>query len=109
MITSLKRFGRDLVVVGATFAALALGGCGLFDNPAQQSTEEPKPENIINGTNTQVIQMPEGFRNVAFTCYGTDGVFVTSRGPYQAGMNADGLPSSIYVVPNDPHCTTIPK
>lgn len=77
---------------------------------SQQDAPEPTPENIINGTNTQVIQMPDGFRNVAFTCYGTSGVYVTSRGAYQhGGDGAVPLASSLFVVPNDPHCPAGPR
>jgi len=67
---------------------------------------EPTPDNIVNGTNTQVIRMPDGFRNVAFTCYGTSGIYVTSRGWAEASATKDivPLPSDLSVLPNDPHC-----
>lgn len=81
---------------------LALAACS---NDAQKDAPEPKPSDITNGTHTQVIQMPDGFRNVAFTCYGSTGIYVTSRGVYEAsGVNVASLPSSIAAVPNDPHC-----
>ena len=93
-------------VVGSIAAvlALSLSGCGALDDTTKHDAPEPTPSNIINGTNTQVIQMPDGYRNVSFTCYGHNGVYVTSRGAYQNGVNADGLPSSIFVVVNDEHC-----
>lgn len=95
---------RVAVALAALAATAALGGCGLFDEK-KTDAPEPTPDNIINGTNTQVIRMPDGFRNVVFTCYGTVGIYVTSRGAWQNG-NADltTLPSSIAVLPNDPHC-----
>lgn len=88
--------------------AVALGalmtGCGMT-RETKSDAPEPTSDNIVNGTNTQIIRMPDGFRNVAFTCYGTVGVYVTSRGLWQQG-NADltTLPSSIALLPNDPHC-----
>ncbi len=82
-------------------AALALAGC----NATKADAPEPTPSNIVNGTNTQVIRMPDGFRNIAVTCYGTNGVYVTSRGVYEAGgQNATPLASSVFVLANDPHC-----
>jgi len=95
----------------AKFAALVVAGCTalyLFAGCGKQTkgdAPEPTPNNIVNGTNTQVIRMPDGFRNVAFTCYGPNGVYVTSRGTYQTGAK-DALPlaSSVFVLPNDPHC-----
>jgi len=82
---------------------LVLSGCG---NSSQKDAPEPTPANIVNGTNTQVIQMPDGFRNIAFTCYGPNGVYVTSRGVYQAGgEHATPLASSVFVLANDPHCS----
>ncbi len=82
--------------------AFGLSSC----NPAQQDAPEPTPDNIINGTNTQVIQMPEGFRNIAFTCHGTTGLYVTSRGWVQGSVdkNIVPLPSSITSEPNHPLC-----
>lgn len=79
-----------------------VSGC----SEVHQDAPEPSPSDIINGARTQVIQMPEGFRNVAFTCYGTVGIYVTSRGWIKgsADKNLTPLPSDIAVVPNDPHC-----
>lgn len=51
-----------------------------------------------------VLWMPDGFRNVAFGCNGTTGVYVTSRGWDESGTNLPSLPSGISTVPNDPAC-----
>lgn len=85
--------------IGAvSLAAVATGLVAC--SSTHRDAPEPKGDNILNGANTQVVQMPDGFRNFAFTCYGTDGVFVTSR-----STNGDtSLPSSIFVVPGDEHC-----
>lgn len=95
---------KKLTTVAVALAALLLtAAC----SPTKADAPEPTSANIVNGAKTQVIKLPDGFRNVAFTCYGTDGVFVTSRGPFGTGnSDATTLPSSVYVVPNDPHCAS---
>jgi len=87
------------LVVGCAAAIIVtttISACGSTHNNAP----DPVPSNIINGTNQQVIQEPDGYRNVAFSCFGSNGVYVTSR------SNVDSLPSSLFVLPNDPHCTS---
>lgn len=80
--------------------ALALAGCG---NSNQKSLSEPVSNHYLTG---QIVFMePDGFRNVAFGCNGTVGVYVTSRGVYNAsGSNITALPSGIAVIPADPNC-----
>jgi len=90
---------KKIVIVFTALTALALTTAGSCDT--HESSPEPTSSNIINGTKTQVIRMPDGFRNVAFTCYGPQGVYVTSRGDVNA---ATPQPSAVFVVPNDPHC-----
>jgi hypothetical protein len=74
-------------------ATIALTGCG-----SHSSAPEVAPAGIKAGTHQQAIQEPYGFRNVAFSCFGPNGVYVTSAG---AG---DTLSSSVAVVPADPQC-----
>lgn len=82
-------------------ACLTVTGCSATKDDAP----DPTPGNIVNGTNTHVIKMPDGFRNVAFTCFDTTGIYVTSRGPFGTGnSDATSLPSSVFVLANDPHC-----
>lgn len=82
-------------------AALLLAGCG----GSHQSA--PDPGNAVGGaspgTNAHVIQEPEGFRNVAFSCFGHNGVYVTSRGAIDSS-SGPGLTSSVFVVSEDEHC-----
>lgn len=91
-----------------TIAAVALlallAGCTA---PVQTDAPEPTPSDIVNGTATKVIRMPDGFRNVAVTCLGTTGIYVTSRGWVEASVdkNVTPLGSSIAVLANDPHCS----
>jgi hypothetical protein len=85
------------------FGAAVLSGCGASTH---SNAPEPTSSSIIDGTNTAVIRMPDGFRNVAFTCFGKQGVYVTSRGAATGGSSDGGNPqaSSIFVVTNDPRC-----
>jgi hypothetical protein len=85
------------VLTGGLFVAAALNlvSCG-----TKADAPEPSPSDIINGTHTQVIKMPDGFRNIAFTCYGSVGVYVTSRGVAET----DPQPSGVTVLASDPHC-----
>lgn len=76
------------------FAAV-LSGCSASTH---QSSPDPDSGNIVDGTQAAIIQMPQQYRNVSFSCFKTNGVYVTSAA-------IDGsLPSGIAVVPNDPIC-----
>jgi hypothetical protein len=85
---------KTLVLAGLSLIAVGLlAGCG-----THASGKDPVGANIQQGTNAHTIQMPYGFRNVTFECFGPNGVYVTSAGA------DDSLPSSVYVVANDPMC-----
>jgi hypothetical protein len=79
-----------LVGIGGTL----LIGCGA----THQSGPEPTAANTHPGTNEGVIQMPDGFRNVAFECHGSTGVYVTSR------SQTSDITSGVAVLANDPAC-----
>jgi hypothetical protein len=87
---------KRVIVIASAVALLA--ACGSSHQSA------PDPGNDVGGatpgTRGHVIQEPDGFRNVSFSCYGLDGVYVTSRGV----TTGTALPSSVFVVPNDEHC-----
>lgn len=85
------------VVTGALVVAAVLTSC----SATKADAPEPTGDRIKPGTNTRVIQMPNGFRNVAATCEGATGIYVTSRGVAEA----DPQPSGVFVVPNDPACS----
>lgn len=87
-----KRTATAIAATGLA-AVLALTGCGTHSNAA-----DPTSDNTKSGSNQRVIKEPYGFRNVAFSCLGPNGVYVTSAG------SADKLPSSVAVVVNDPNC-----
>jgi hypothetical protein len=81
------------IAILAVVAAAGLTGCG-----THASGDDPTSGNTQQGTNQHVIKEPYGFRNVSFSCFGADGVYVTSAGA------DDSLPSSVYVVTSDPNC-----
>lgn len=84
------------VLALASAAALALlAGCA----STHQDAPDPTAANTHPGTNEAVMQFPDGFRNVAFECHGTTGVYVTSR-----GQTSDIITSGIAVLANDPAC-----
>lgn len=85
---------RNTVAVLAAAVLLALAGCGATHSDAP----DPVSGDVVDGTHAHVIREPDGFRNVSFSCFGVDGVYVTSRGA------ASDLASSVAVVPNDPQC-----
>lgn len=94
---------RKLVALSAA-AVMALAGCSAAKKDAEFSCKD-SPTACAPGRNMKVILMPDGFRNVAFTCNGKVGVYVTSRGWKQNGTgDLPSLPSGIAVVENDPNC-----
>ncbi len=100
-----KRFWKALRFAVGFLVGFVLVWVLTSCSETHKDAPEPAPADIVNGTHTQVIKMPDGFRNVAFTCYGTTGIYITSRGVYQANNNgAVFLPSSIAVQPNDVKC-----
>jgi len=95
-----------LVVVGCA-GLLLLVSCGLGGEAKSDAPDVDcsQPGNCTPLRNTKILKEPEGFRNISFGCFGTNGVYVTSRGIYEAGgQNAVPLPSSVTVVPGDPQC-----
>jgi len=84
----------------SAFGLVMLVGCGASErnqNVDKKSARDIGPALIIN--------MPRGFRNVAFKCYGPNGVYVTSRGDaFSSGDQGPELPSSVYVVAGDENC-----
>lgn len=94
-------------IVIALVMVLALGGCD-WGSDAKTSAPDvdcTKPGACTGLTNAKILRQPDGFRNVSFGCFGPNGVYVTSRGPWSSGdSNYTTLPSSVFVVANDPQC-----
>lgn len=86
---------RLAIATAVLAAAFVLAGCG----ETHQDAPDPTTANTHPGTHEEVIQEPAGFRNVAFSCHGTTGVYVTSR-----GVSTDVITSGIAVLANDPAC-----
>lgn len=88
------------LIIGAIAitASLALSACAVGDTHGNAA--DPSETNVTPGTNSHVIQMPNGFRNIAISCYGGNGIYVTSRGSYTDAF----LPSSVAVIVHDPIC-----
>jgi hypothetical protein len=87
-----RRITRGLSCLPLLPLSLGLSACA-----GATHANAPDPAGQV-GTKSHVIQEPYGFRNVAFSCYGPNGVYVTSRGVGQE------LSSGVNVVPNDPLC-----
>lgn len=97
-----ERWKRVLWFIGGFILVWVITSC----SATKADAPEPAPSDIVNGTHTQVIKMPDGFRNVAFTCYGTTGIYVTSRGWVEGSASKDITPlsSTIAIQGNDPKC-----
>ena len=77
-----------------------IGVVGLFALTGCAKANEPFKDAGTKGRNTapaEVIEMPDGFSNVAAKCDGANMVYVVFHGDNKYG--------SLSVVPNDPRCT----
>lgn len=88
MIKNWKRWA----LVGALVIALPLTQADSCDTHGDADSGK------VDHAPADVIQFPDGFRNVAHKCDGPNMVYVSSAGA------ADTLPSAVYVVANDPRC-----
>lgn len=82
---------RKPVIAIALAATLLTAGCGEYGHDAAKGDRDTGPADVIN--------FPQGFRNVAHKCDGPNMVYVTSRGTDVR------LTSTVAIVPNDPRCT----
>lgn len=89
-----------LAVVGIVAILISLVACA---GSTHQSA--PNPAEVNHQAAREVIEMPEGFRNVAEKCdSGGNMILVTSRGMLLDDNSAGALPSGIAVILNDPRC-----
>lgn len=90
------RTTRARLITAAVVAAAAstiLAGCS-------DKANEPFKDAPRHGTNSapaEVIEMPDGFSNIAGKCDGPNFVYTAFHG--------DHTYASVAVVPNDPRCT----
>jgi hypothetical protein len=83
----------------ATLLGLGLSAVLFLAQGCSLDTHQDSTQNKIDhGPAKVTMDFPDGFRNVAFKCNGTVGVYVTSA------SSDDTLPSGIAVVKDDPSC-----
>lgn len=82
--------GRRVLAAGAVVMGLA--ACSQPDHGTGDSPVEPV--NQQDNRAPHIINMPDGFMNLAFKCNGKDGIYAHTRA------------ASPVVIPNDPNCTT---
>ena len=91
---------KRVALFAALFASAALLGFGAVAgcSTAHSDVSGPTITDIHPGTHGRVIQEPDGFRNVSFSCNGTTGI-------YESSTAGDHLGSSVAVLANDPACS----
>jgi hypothetical protein len=82
--------------------ALVLGGSLMIISACGESTQDAGVGNRNIG-NADLINMPDGYSNVAHKCDGPNMVYVIYHGSVTEGPKAYG---SVAVVANDPRCTS---
>ena len=82
-----------VAVVGAGVAVAALAGCG---NKASQPWKDSPRSGYVNHDPADLIEMPDGFSNLADKCDHGNRVYVLYHG--------DSTYGSTFVVPQDPTC-----
>jgi len=80
--------------VATVAAVLALSACGESTQDSGVNNRDTGPADLIN--------MPDGYSNVAHKCDGPNMVYVIYHGSFAEGPKAYG---SLAVVANDPRCT----
>lgn len=86
---------KKLVVVGMIVVALVLlGGC--FTEKAKEPFRDAPQSKIRNTHASDIIEMPDGFSNLASKCDGPNRIYVAFK--------ADANRASISVVKDDPRC-----
>lgn len=92
-----KVFLLGLVVIALVICVSMLSACGESRQDAPVTGRDTGPADLIN--------MPDGFSNVAHKCDGPNMVYVIYHG---AGANASPY-GSVAIAPNDPRCASTPK
>jgi hypothetical protein len=80
------------LAVAAAATALLLSGCAKANEPFKDA-----PTSGRNDSPAEVIEMPDGFSNLASKCDGPNRVYVVFHGDSKYG--------TVAVAPNDPRCT----
>lgn len=82
-----------------TLGALALSGLVIGLSASSCDTHGSSDYGTVSHGPADVIEFPDGFRNVASKCDGPNRVYSGSSAA------SDSLPASVAVVANDPRCT----
>jgi hypothetical protein len=90
-----KKTRITAIAAAAVLAVLATTAASCGDKANEPFRDSGRTASSNTGP-AQVIEMPDGFNNVASKCDGTNRVYVTYHG--------DSAYGSIAVVPNDPRC-----
>jgi PBP1b-binding outer membrane lipoprotein LpoB len=85
---------KAALVAGALLLA-GVGGCASFNKVTQPFKDAPR-SSVVNRTPADVIEMPDGFNNVATKCDHGNRIYVSYHG--------DGTYGFGFAVPNDPTC-----
>ena len=85
------------VVFACIIAALALAGCG---NKFTQPFQDAPRTGVVNSQPADIIDMPDGFNNVATKCDHGNRLYVSYHG--------DGSYGFIATVAHDPTCNNRP-
>lgn len=93
----------ELVALGLFLAGLTIAVAGCTSS-SHTNADTPDPAGNLTLTNARIITEPGGFRNVSFGCWGTKGVYVTSRGQFDSSNGTAPASSAVQVVLNDPDC-----
>jgi hypothetical protein len=81
-------------VIAALLSIVLVSACGESTQDSGVSNRDTGPADLIN--------MPDGYSNVAHKCDGPNMVYVIYHGNFAGGPEAYG---SLSVVANDPRCT----
>lgn len=83
-----------MLVIGLVSGSMALTSCGM-DKAVEPFRDAPR-SNIRNSNPADIIEMPDGFSNLATKCDHGNRIYVAFKG--------DANRAAISVVPDDPSC-----
>lgn len=92
-MTLQQRTSLVVVVVAVLAFVTLLGACS---SKAQEPFRDAPKTETRNNDPAQIIEMPDGFSNLASKCDGTNRIYVIFK--------ADQNRGAVAVVPNDPRC-----
>lgn len=88
---------RTITAVALVAIALAAAGCGLADSYKESQGNADAPIAKTERDGWTVLASPDHFPNVAFRCFGPNGI-------YNPKTSENDTSRMMVVVPNDPQC-----